>query len=447
MELTYDPGALQAVLKDRGGHWCLDIEVATGGSWGHADTTWSSTTSATTSCATTSVSCGGRCTGSHRLCRGGLRRAGWRAVRSGDPAAAPSVETWELSPATSTAEGRPAAGARGARSSSANPGAPMGREARPWLPLVLWAPMQRRSASSFWGPWHSSGRSFRQTVAGISDEQAPPAHDGERPVPRGTDQARGGQRALLDGLHRPRPSAPGPADPASVASHEASFTMLPDDTLAASSVAMTTSPAAPRTWSAHSTPSTSPTRFPRRRGSNRGHGGPPVRCSCTSSPRPPSTPVMPTSSAEALDGAKSHGVNGSDDQLTGTASMKSTIERRGERRVVDRAQVISGEDLCGRPGDPGSERIGWAVRGCRRRRREHHGGHGDPIQGGGSPSGHAGWRQVPSGSAPGGVGERPETPGARFTDGAGSQLRVRRRSPNCSPVVGRAQAVRPHRRG
>jgi hypothetical protein len=28
-----------------------------------------------------------------------LRRAGWRAVRSGDPAAAPSVETWELSPA------------------------------------------------------------------------------------------------------------------------------------------------------------------------------------------------------------------------------------------------------------------------------------------------------------------------------------------------------------
>ena len=100
MELTYDPGALQAVLKDRGGHWCLDIEVATGGSWGHADTTWSSTTIGDDELRDhlgggVAVDAQG-VIGYVEVC---LRRAGWRAVRSGDPAAAPSVETWELSPA------------------------------------------------------------------------------------------------------------------------------------------------------------------------------------------------------------------------------------------------------------------------------------------------------------------------------------------------------------
>jgi len=77
-------------------------------------------------------------------------------------------------------------------------------------------------------------RSFlRQTVAGISDEQA-------RQRTTVSDLCLGGlikhvavsEHSWTDFIVH-GPSAPGPADPASVASHEASFTMLPDDTLAA----------------------------------------------------------------------------------------------------------------------------------------------------------------------------------------------------------------------
>jgi len=102
-------------------------------------------------------------------------------------------------------------------------------------------------------------------------------------------------------------------------------------------------------------------------------------------------------------------------------------DRAGERRVVDRAQVISGE-IFAVARDPGSERIGWADEGVGA--REHHGGHGDPIQGAGSQAGHAGWRQVPSDRLRC-VGE-PRTPGAR-------SLMVRGRRLEC---VGDRRTVR-----
>src|ERR671916_239141 len=45
----------------------------------------------------------------------------------------------------------------------------------------------------------------------------------------------------------------------------------------------------PTSWCAACPTWTSPTRCPRRRGSSQAHGGRPAGCSCTSSPRPPST--------------------------------------------------------------------------------------------------------------------------------------------------------------
>jgi len=42
MSLEFDPSAIRAVLKTEDDHWVVEIEMATGGSWGHADNTWRS---------------------------------------------------------------------------------------------------------------------------------------------------------------------------------------------------------------------------------------------------------------------------------------------------------------------------------------------------------------------------------------------------------------------
>ena len=84
-----------------GDHWVVELELATGGSWGHAETTRRSCV-----IAQDEIRAG---VGDDRIVHreevigyveGALRRSGWRAARSGHPVTPPTMELWDLSPAS-----------------------------------------------------------------------------------------------------------------------------------------------------------------------------------------------------------------------------------------------------------------------------------------------------------------------------------------------------------
>jgi hypothetical protein len=99
--LEFDPSAIRAELKTEEDHWVIAIEMATAGSWGHADTSWRS-----------DILSGDevhRELGDDALAHSedviayvetSLRRAGWRAARKGEPVTPPVLEVWDLSPAS-----------------------------------------------------------------------------------------------------------------------------------------------------------------------------------------------------------------------------------------------------------------------------------------------------------------------------------------------------------
>jgi hypothetical protein len=101
MAVEFDPSAIQAALKTEGDHWVVELELARGGSWGHADTTWQSTVISQDEVRDH--------VGGDRLSHVedvigyvevSLRRAGWRAARTGHRVTPPTIEVWELSPAS-----------------------------------------------------------------------------------------------------------------------------------------------------------------------------------------------------------------------------------------------------------------------------------------------------------------------------------------------------------
>ena len=101
MAVEFDPSAIRAVLKTEGDHWVVELELAGGGSWGHADTTWKSDVISQDEVRDH--------VGDDRISdmedvigyvEESLRRAGWRAARSGHPVAPPTLEVWDLSPAS-----------------------------------------------------------------------------------------------------------------------------------------------------------------------------------------------------------------------------------------------------------------------------------------------------------------------------------------------------------
>jgi len=100
MALQFDPTALRAVLKAQDDHWVVDLELATGGSWGHAETTWTSTPITRQEVGQV---IGDEAMGDAQAVVGfievSLRRAGWRTERSGNQVTPPTIEVWDLSPA------------------------------------------------------------------------------------------------------------------------------------------------------------------------------------------------------------------------------------------------------------------------------------------------------------------------------------------------------------
>ncbi len=101
MTMEFDPSAIRADLGPAGDNWAVAIETASHGSWGHADKAWS------THLITQSElrqELGDEGSSDVQQVIGyvevTLRRAGWRAVRGGDPATPTAVETWDLSPAS-----------------------------------------------------------------------------------------------------------------------------------------------------------------------------------------------------------------------------------------------------------------------------------------------------------------------------------------------------------
>jgi len=101
MPLEFDASAIRAVLRTEDDHWVVAIEMATGGSWGQADTTWRSDLISRNELRDE--------IGDDRISHDedvigfievSLRRAGWRAARRGDPVTPPTLEVWELSPAS-----------------------------------------------------------------------------------------------------------------------------------------------------------------------------------------------------------------------------------------------------------------------------------------------------------------------------------------------------------
>jgi len=136
----------------------------------------------------------------------------------------PSVETWELSPADGTAEGD-RGGARGRQGAVRR------------IPELRWAVRRGRGYRWCCGPTDAAKERFEflgalaqqrsflsPDVAGISDEQARAAHDGERPVPRGLiKHVAVSEHSWTDFIVH-GPSAPGPPIRPPWQSHEASFT-------------------------------------------------------------------------------------------------------------------------------------------------------------------------------------------------------------------------------
>jgi hypothetical protein len=99
MAVEFDPSAIRAVLRTDGDHWMLDLELSSGGSWGHADATWTSHVISRDEVRDH--------VGDDRISHveevigfveTSLRRAGWRAARRAHPVTPPTLEVWDLSP-------------------------------------------------------------------------------------------------------------------------------------------------------------------------------------------------------------------------------------------------------------------------------------------------------------------------------------------------------------
>jgi len=99
--VEFDPTAIQAVLKVDGEHWVIELESATGGSWGHADTSWR-TEQLPREELREEMGENGPSSDQDVIdfVEVSLRRAGWRAVRSAEQFTPPVLESWELSPAS-----------------------------------------------------------------------------------------------------------------------------------------------------------------------------------------------------------------------------------------------------------------------------------------------------------------------------------------------------------
>jgi len=169
------------VLKDRGGHWCLDIEVANRRSW-LADTTCPRPPSETRSCRPPRCRCGGRMHREYidyvRCTCGG--RLGLEPCDAGRPSSKTGFSPRRVPLKGDRRSARAPGSSRRIRSSDVR------REARPCYRCAVGTDAAKERFE-FLGAWHSSGRSSPDG-GGISGQQARSAR-GERPVPRGTDQA------------------------------------------------------------------------------------------------------------------------------------------------------------------------------------------------------------------------------------------------------------------
>jgi hypothetical protein len=101
MQLPYDPAIIRAVLSTEGDHWTLALEHAEGGSWGHADVDWHGIEITRDEL---SGEIGEEALADVQQVIGlvevSLRRSGWRAERGGTPVHEPTLEIWDLSPAS-----------------------------------------------------------------------------------------------------------------------------------------------------------------------------------------------------------------------------------------------------------------------------------------------------------------------------------------------------------
>ena len=120
------------------------------------------------------------------------------------------------------------------------------------------------------------------------------AADGQRAQPGRPDQARRGDRGRLGAVHRGRRR--GDERRLEPRGLGRDWRFEPGQTLASVLDRLRGGrPATPTSWSPRCPTSTPPIRCRRRRGSHRARAGRPGGSSCTSSPRPPSTPGTPTS--------------------------------------------------------------------------------------------------------------------------------------------------------
>jgi hypothetical protein len=100
MSVPFDPSAIRAELRTEGDHWVVALELSTGGSWGHADATW--TTSALSRQELAELIGDEALADEAQVVSGvevTLRREGWRVERVGEPVTPPTLEVWDLSPA------------------------------------------------------------------------------------------------------------------------------------------------------------------------------------------------------------------------------------------------------------------------------------------------------------------------------------------------------------
>ena len=99
--IDFDPSAIRAELRATGDDWVVVVELARGGSWGHAEASWRTyPVSAEELSRELGVAARSSVAAVVGYVEATLRRTGWRAERSGDPAAPPAVEVWTLSPAS-----------------------------------------------------------------------------------------------------------------------------------------------------------------------------------------------------------------------------------------------------------------------------------------------------------------------------------------------------------
>jgi len=100
MLFEFDPSAIRAELRTEGDHWLVAIEMGTG-RWGHAETSWRYVPISRDELR--------KDIGDDRISNNEdvvaylemrLRRDGWRAARRGQSVAPPTLEIWDLSPAS-----------------------------------------------------------------------------------------------------------------------------------------------------------------------------------------------------------------------------------------------------------------------------------------------------------------------------------------------------------